>query len=376
MTLTLSLPPELEQYLIQQAQQQGLSVETYVVQLIQKSIFMTQQEQVKDFADRFRKFYYSRLLLCKKCHDILLNYFNSSQPEISLVSDMNPLNYHPFSGSYFRESYILSCSLIDSLSSLEIKLKSPELKENRNEIRFTSFLLTIFKEEENRNYLDSVSIPFLSMEIDNLFKNVLKNIEKEFNKRKKENKDEEDKKEQLVNLINQLSEKFKCAIKEKWLSDSSSINRTYTYDDGKNPEDNRSHPVHKDPKIDYCMELLEKIWLDITGENIKNDNCLYKNFINSEFGKLKKEFEKYRYCNLIYKKYRCAFIHEYKPDENTTFFNLKNDGISIRFYGDKPYIDIGFGLLLDAIEKGTEIIYNLILKKDLEQLKSIFSGII
>jgi hypothetical protein len=44
---------------------------------------------------------------------------------------MNPLNYHPFSGSYFRESYILSCSLIDSLSSLEIKLKSPELKENR-----------------------------------------------------------------------------------------------------------------------------------------------------------------------------------------------------------------------------------------------------
>ena len=39
MTLTLSLPPELEQYLIQEAQQQGLSVETYVVQLIQESIF-------------------------------------------------------------------------------------------------------------------------------------------------------------------------------------------------------------------------------------------------------------------------------------------------------------------------------------------------
>ena len=36
MTLTLSLPPELEQYLIQEAQQQGLSVETYVVQLLQK----------------------------------------------------------------------------------------------------------------------------------------------------------------------------------------------------------------------------------------------------------------------------------------------------------------------------------------------------
>ena len=43
MTLTLSLPPELEQYLIQQAQQQGLSVETYAVQLIQKSIFQLEK---------------------------------------------------------------------------------------------------------------------------------------------------------------------------------------------------------------------------------------------------------------------------------------------------------------------------------------------
>jgi hypothetical protein len=43
MTLTLSLPPELEQYLIQQAQQQGLSVETYALQLIQKSIFQLEK---------------------------------------------------------------------------------------------------------------------------------------------------------------------------------------------------------------------------------------------------------------------------------------------------------------------------------------------
>jgi len=46
MTLTLSLPPELEQYLIQEAQQQGLSVETYTLQLIQKSI-MPKEKQLK-----------------------------------------------------------------------------------------------------------------------------------------------------------------------------------------------------------------------------------------------------------------------------------------------------------------------------------------
>ncbi|MBE9250908.1 hypothetical protein IQ226_17580 [Dolichospermum sp. LEGE 00240] len=43
MKLTLSLPPELEQYLTQQAQQQGLSVETYTLQLLQKSIFQLEK---------------------------------------------------------------------------------------------------------------------------------------------------------------------------------------------------------------------------------------------------------------------------------------------------------------------------------------------
>jgi hypothetical protein len=43
MRLTLSLPPELEQYLIQEAQQQGISVETYTLQLIQESIFQLEK---------------------------------------------------------------------------------------------------------------------------------------------------------------------------------------------------------------------------------------------------------------------------------------------------------------------------------------------
>jgi hypothetical protein len=44
MTLTLSLPPELEQYLTQEAQQQGLSVETYALQLLQKSILQKEKQ--------------------------------------------------------------------------------------------------------------------------------------------------------------------------------------------------------------------------------------------------------------------------------------------------------------------------------------------
>ncbi|MDP5016104.1 hypothetical protein VB638_03840 [Dolichospermum sp. UHCC 0684] len=48
MTLTLSLPPELEQYLIQEAQQQGLSVETYALQLIQEYIFQLEKNSFEE----------------------------------------------------------------------------------------------------------------------------------------------------------------------------------------------------------------------------------------------------------------------------------------------------------------------------------------
>lgn len=44
MTLTLSLPPELEQYLAQEAQQQGLSVEIYTLELLQKSILQKEKQ--------------------------------------------------------------------------------------------------------------------------------------------------------------------------------------------------------------------------------------------------------------------------------------------------------------------------------------------
>lgn len=44
MTLTLNLPPELEQYLAQEAQQQGLSVETYTLQLLQGYILQKEKQ--------------------------------------------------------------------------------------------------------------------------------------------------------------------------------------------------------------------------------------------------------------------------------------------------------------------------------------------
>ncbi|MDB9527565.1 hypothetical protein PN498_16320 [Oscillatoria sp. CS-180] len=43
MTLTLNLPPELEQYLLQEAEQQGLSVETMTLQLLAKSFQLKQK---------------------------------------------------------------------------------------------------------------------------------------------------------------------------------------------------------------------------------------------------------------------------------------------------------------------------------------------
>ncbi|MBE9139942.1 hypothetical protein IQ254_22560 [Nodosilinea sp. LEGE 07088] len=44
MTLTLDLPPEMEHYLMQEAQQQGLSVEAMTLQLLAKSILIKQKQ--------------------------------------------------------------------------------------------------------------------------------------------------------------------------------------------------------------------------------------------------------------------------------------------------------------------------------------------
>lgn len=43
MTLTLDLPPELEQYLLQEAEQKGLSVEAMTLQLLSQSILLQQK---------------------------------------------------------------------------------------------------------------------------------------------------------------------------------------------------------------------------------------------------------------------------------------------------------------------------------------------
>ncbi|NEO38033.1 MAG: hypothetical protein F6J90_17535 [Moorea sp. SIOASIH] len=44
MTLTLNLPPELEQYLLQEAKQQGISLEAMALQLLANSILVRQKQ--------------------------------------------------------------------------------------------------------------------------------------------------------------------------------------------------------------------------------------------------------------------------------------------------------------------------------------------
>lgn len=44
MTLTLDLPPDMEHYIMQEAQQQGLSVEAMTLQLLAKSIAFKQKQ--------------------------------------------------------------------------------------------------------------------------------------------------------------------------------------------------------------------------------------------------------------------------------------------------------------------------------------------
>ena len=44
MTLTINLPPELEQYLVQEANQQGVSIEAVTLQLLASSILVKKKQ--------------------------------------------------------------------------------------------------------------------------------------------------------------------------------------------------------------------------------------------------------------------------------------------------------------------------------------------
>lgn len=258
--------------------------------------------QVRDFADRVKKFYYYKALLC----EMLMG--GKAGIEGNLIA-MPPEDYNPFDNLY-TDSYIIGCAALDALSSIWQALNAPIKARTRNQNRFVSFLLYLKVDQD----LERVSTPFL-----NYF------LERQ-----------------------RIEEPFRQEMKNRWIN---------------NRCERESHRVYCDPIIDEIKVVYENCHRHSSIERqmtIKNIDTV---------------LPKFTYAALIYKFYRCSFVHEFRASQYAAFFN-KGKQISVReFAADiipsgkviprdevKPQLDVGIGVLTESIRKGADTVHDLILK--------------
>lgn len=308
---------------------------------------MNNNEKIKDYAERLRKFYYSRVLLCEYYQQFdnknFSQYVKENCHSLELL-EMTPFDYDPFT-NLFNESYILAFCLIDSLSYLEQKLTNQP--EGKNGERFVSFVINIFDGEEKYSYLQNVSIPFFYQAIPEQFNNLQKTI----------SKDKKDINKEIQQHLPTIKSKFIEEIEKKYL-------QYRNVSDLKSKH--QSHSAKSDPNLEEILNIFSNIWYQETKQPFEKNKNL--------FDTIKNYIKHFRYCNLIYKKYRSSLVHNYQLDKDTESFNKNTDSIVIRWREDNSIkMDIGFNLLTDTIKRGADKIYNLILEKDLRDLEQILN---
>jgi len=264
--------------------------------------------QVIDFAERVKKFYYYRALLCEKLIDKEVDIRGNT-------IDLSPPEFDPFENLYV-DAYVLGCAAFDGLSSVWQALSTPTLKNGDqpgNQQRFVSFLLNVKVQE----YLDRVSTPFLNYSL-------------------KKHK---------------IEEPFRQEIQNKWVN---------------NREPNESHRVYCDPTIDQLKALYKN--------SHKHNPIPHKQMLKN----IDTVLTKFTYAALIYKFYRCTFVHEFRASRYAAFFN-RGQHISVREFASdilssgkvisrdevKPQLDVGISVLTESIKKGADMVYDLIVEKQL-----------
>ena len=264
--------------------------------------------QVRDFAERVRKFYYYRALLCEK----LIN------REVSIAEnsiEMHPQEYNPFN-NLSVDAYVIACAAFEGLSSIWQALNRSQSQQVGSKERFVSFLLHLKVQE----HLERVSIPFLNYFL------------------KKQG----------------IEEHFRQEIKNRWLN---------------NRGECESHRVYSDPTINELKEVY--------------NTCHQHNSISPRktIKNIDKAFGDFTYAALIYKYYRCSFVHEFRGSKYVNSFNSGNQ-ISVRQFAVdifpsegvidrdevKPQLDVGIDLLAKSLRKGADIVYDLIVERQLTDI--------
>ena len=146
-----------------------------------------------------------------------------------------------------------------------------------------------------------------------------------------------------------IEEPFANEVKAKWLG---------------NRRERESHRIYADPTV---LEL-KAMYEDCHRKYPIPANLSLKN--------LDSAISSFTYAALIYKFYRCSFVHEFRTSRFATFFNKNNEisvrefaasistsGLETKFDEVKPQLDIGIGVLTESIRRGADTVFDLIVDK-------------
>lgn len=255
----------------------------------------------QDFAERVKKFYYYRALLCEKL-------INRAVTINGCGIEMPPMDFDPFANFYI-DAYVIGCAAIDGLASIWESISQHQFSGNRE--RFTEFLIHL----DTRSQMERICTPFLVFSLEN------QGIEKP----------------------------FANEVKAKWL---------------RNRNGREFHRVYADPTIPEIKVIYEECHRQqpiSANLSLKNPDLAIAEF---------------KYAALIYKFYRCSFVHEFRASQFATFFNKRSEisvrefaasispsGVATKLDKVKPQLDIGIGVLTESIRRGADTVFCLILDK-------------
>lgn len=260
-------------------------------------------DPIQDLANRVKKFYYYRALLCEKWLNGDVNIQNIDQ----YYRNMNPVDYCPFD---ITDAYVIACASIDGLSSIWSSLNQLTI---RNTERFCSFLV----KTQSNPHLERVSTPFLVY--------------------------------YLQKYPFEQSDKLIKEIQYKWMN----------YQDS-----HECHRVYEDPSFSELENLYLSCLPDsiINNNNHKQrlnsaiKKCTYNSLI----------YTLYR-CSFVHtfreSKYMCGFNKGNKISVKKFDSYILPDGTNVNLKNSKPQLDVGIGLFIESIKKGADIIYDLIIQK-------------
>jgi hypothetical protein len=271
----------------------------------------------QDFAERIKKFYYSRALLCEKLID--------RKVIVGGHCIMPPLEYNPLN-NFYVDAYIIGCAAIDGLASMWESLSQSQCQGNG--ARFTALLIHL----DTCDQMNRICTPFLV-----------------FFLRKQG-----------------IEEPLAQEIEAKWLNNRHERDESHiAYGD----RVRESHRVYDDPTLSDLISVYEDC-------HQRHPLCKFLSLKNPDA-----EFKKFTYASLIYKFYRCSFVHEFRSSQFATSFNTGNDisirefsfstspsGVETKLADAKPQLDIGIGVLTDSIRRGADIVHDLIIKQDLSDI--------